>query len=138
MDQSTANIVVALITAVVGPVAVVLVTKGNVAAAIIVIMVAVVPIVFLLLASRRRVSDNGNGQTGVHVADGPEAPQQAGAEGYIIHTVKYKETLSKIAQHYKVPLNVLVEENADTIPDPDSIFPGDEVRIPRESLPRDA
>jgi LysM domain len=118
LDQPTANIVIAIITAVLGPVAVLLVTQGNVVAAVVIIMVAVVPVA-LLLVSRWR--ESGNGGAG------------GGAKGGI-YTVKDGDTFNKIAQDHEIPLDVLKRANPQ-IPDHDSIFPGDKVRIPRQSPP---
>jgi LysM domain len=125
LDQPTANIVIAIITAVLGPVVVLLVTQGNVVAAVVIIMVAVVPIA-LLLVSRWRESGNGGADGG---ANGP----RTGAKGGI-YTVKDGDTFNKIAQDHEIPLDVLKRANPQ-IPDHDSIFPGDKVRIPRQSPP---
>jgi len=130
--------VIAIITAVLGPVAVLLVTQGNVVAAVVIIMVAVVPVA-LLLVSRWRESGNGDANGGGarppfgKPEEGRNGPQP-GAEGDIIYTVKDGDTFFKIARHHKIPLDVLKRANPE-IPDHDSIFAGDKVRIPRGSPP---
>jgi LysM repeat protein len=54
---------------------------------------------------------------------------QGGGESY---TIKSGDTLSKIGQHFGVAWREIFEANKDTIKDPDKIFPGQTIRIPRK------
>ena len=47
-----------------------------------------------------------------------------------IYTVKEGENLSMIAQSFQVPLNTLIEWNADRLPDPNNVQPGVTLEIP--------
>jgi nucleoid-associated protein YgaU len=55
--------------------------------------------------------------------------QGGGEETY---TVKSGDTLSKIGQHHGVSWQDIFEANKDTVKDPDKIFPGQKLRIPRK------
>ncbi len=55
--------------------------------------------------------------------------QGGGEETY---TIKSGDTLSKIGKHYGVSWQEVFEANRDTIKDPDKIFPGQTIRIPRK------
>lgn len=55
--------------------------------------------------------------------------QGGGEETY---TVKSGDTLSRIGQHFGVPWREIFEANKDTVKDPDKIFPGQTLRIPRK------
>lgn len=48
------------------------------------------------------------------------------------YTVKSGDTLSRIGQHFGVPWRDIFEANKDTVKDPDKIFPGQTLRIPRK------
>jgi nucleoid-associated protein YgaU len=52
-----------------------------------------------------------------------------GEESY---TVKSGDTLSKIGHHFGVNWNAIFEANKDQLKDPDKIFPGQTLRIPRK------
>jgi nucleoid-associated protein YgaU len=55
--------------------------------------------------------------------------QGGGEETY---EVKSGDTLSKIGHHHGVSWQDIFEANKDTIKDPDKIFPGQKLRIPRK------
>src|SRR3954447_26049796 len=55
--------------------------------------------------------------------------QGGGEETY---EVKSGDTLSKIGHHHGVSWQDIFEANKDTIKDPDKIFPGQTLRIPRK------
>jgi nucleoid-associated protein YgaU len=48
------------------------------------------------------------------------------------YEVKSGDTLSKIGHHHGVSWQEIFEANKDTIKDPDKIFPGQKLRIPRK------
>ncbi len=48
------------------------------------------------------------------------------------YTVQSGDSLSKIGSHYDVPWNEIYEANRGEIEDPDKIFPGQKIRIPRK------
>jgi nucleoid-associated protein YgaU len=48
------------------------------------------------------------------------------------YEVKSGDTLSKIGNHHGVSWQEIFEANKDTIKDPDKIFPGQTLRIPRK------
>ena len=48
------------------------------------------------------------------------------------YTVKSGDTLSKIGHHFGVAWREIFEANKDTLDDPDKIFPGQKLRIPRK------
>ena len=56
---------------------------------------------------------------------------QAGG-GEETYTVKSGDTLTKIGQRYSVPWREIFEANRGTLDDPDKIFPGQQLRIPRK------
>jgi LysM repeat protein len=54
-----------------------------------------------------------------------------GGGGEEIYTVKAGDSLSKIGHHFGVSWQEIFEANKDEIKDPDKIFPGQQLRIPR-------
>jgi nucleoid-associated protein YgaU len=48
------------------------------------------------------------------------------------YTIKSGDTLSKIGHHFGVSWQEIHEANKDEIKDPDKIFPGQTIRIPRK------
>jgi nucleoid-associated protein YgaU len=48
------------------------------------------------------------------------------------YTVKPGDSLSKIGHHFGVSWQEIFEANKDQIKDPDKIFPGQQLRIPRK------
>jgi nucleoid-associated protein YgaU len=57
---------------------------------------------------------------------------QGGGGGEETYEVKSGDTLSKIGQHHGVSWQDIFEANKDTLKDPDKIFPGQKLRIPRK------
>lgn len=57
---------------------------------------------------------------------------QGGGGGEETYEVKSGDTLSKIGNHHGVSWQDIFEANKDTINDPDKIFPGQTLRIPRK------
>jgi nucleoid-associated protein YgaU len=57
---------------------------------------------------------------------------QGGGGGEETYEVKSGDTLSKIGHHHGVSWQEIFEANKDTIKDPDKIFPGQTLRIPRK------
>ena len=55
-----------------------------------------------------------------------------GGGGGETYTVKSGDTLSKIGQHHGVSWQDIFEANKDTLKDPDKIFPGQTLHIPRK------
>jgi nucleoid-associated protein YgaU len=55
---------------------------------------------------------------------------QGGADEY--YTVQSGDSLSKIGSHYGVPWKEIYEANSGEISDPDKIYPGQKLRIPRK------
>jgi nucleoid-associated protein YgaU len=55
-----------------------------------------------------------------------------GGGGEETYEVKSGDTLSKIGQHHGVSWQDIFEANKDTLKDPDKIFPGQKLRIPRK------
>ncbi|HKG12911.1 MAG TPA: LysM peptidoglycan-binding domain-containing protein [Pyrinomonadaceae bacterium] len=55
-----------------------------------------------------------------------------GGGGGETYTVKSGDTLSKIGSHHGVSWQDIFEANKDTLKDPDKIFPGQTLRIPRK------
>ena len=55
-----------------------------------------------------------------------------GGGGEETYEVKSGDTLSKIGQHHGVSWQAIFEANKDTLKDPDKIFPGQKLRIPRK------
>ena len=55
-----------------------------------------------------------------------------GGGGEETYTVKSGDSLSKIGHHYGVSWQEIFEANKDQIKDPDKIFPGQTLRIPRK------
>ncbi len=55
-----------------------------------------------------------------------------GGGGEETYEVKSGDTLSKIGHHYGVSWQDIFEANKDTLKDPDKIFPGQNLRIPRK------
>jgi nucleoid-associated protein YgaU len=51
-----------------------------------------------------------------------------------VYEIKKGDTLSKIAQHYGTTWQKIHEMNKDTIKDPDLIFPGQKIKIPRGNV----
>jgi LysM repeat protein len=64
----------------------------------------------------------------IGVGDG----QGGGGGGEETYEVKSGDTLSKIGHHHGVSWQDIFEANKDTINDPDKIFPGQTLRIPRK------
>lgn len=58
--------------------------------------------------------------------------QGGGGGGEETYEVKSGDTLSKIGHHHGVSWQDIFEANKDTIKDPDKIFPGQKLRIPRK------
>jgi LysM repeat protein len=65
----------------------------------------------------------------VEVGGGGGGGQGGGEDSY---TVRSGDTLSKIGSHHGVAWREIFEANKDTIKDPDKIFPGQTIRIPRK------
>ncbi len=57
---------------------------------------------------------------------------EAGGGGEETYTVKSGDSLSKIGHHFGVSWQEIFEANKDQIKDPDKIFPGQQLRIPRK------
>jgi nucleoid-associated protein YgaU len=57
---------------------------------------------------------------------------EVGGGGEESYTVKSGDSLSKIGHHFGVPWKEIFEANKDQIDDPDKIFPGQTLRIPRK------
>ncbi len=77
---------------------------------------------------------NIKGIARVELADEPGAPASAPAEQPLFHTVKKGETLSAIAKQHLGDANryrEIFEANKPTLSDPDKIYPGQTLRIPR-------
>lgn len=55
-----------------------------------------------------------------------------GGGGEETYTVKSGDSLSKIGHHFGVSWQQIFEANKDQIKDPDKIFPGQTLRIPRK------
>jgi nucleoid-associated protein YgaU len=55
-----------------------------------------------------------------------------GGGGEETYTVKSGDSLSKIGHHFGVSWQKIFEANKDQIKDPDKIFPGQQLRIPRK------
>lgn len=55
-----------------------------------------------------------------------------GGGGEETYEVKSGDTLSKIGNHHGVSWQDIFEANKDTLKDPDKIFPGQKLRIPRK------
>ena len=55
-----------------------------------------------------------------------------GGGGEETYTIKAGDTLSKIGKHFGVSWQDIHEANKDEIKDPDKIFPGQTIRIPRK------
>ena len=55
-----------------------------------------------------------------------------GGGGEETYEVKSGDTLSKIGQHHGVSWQDIFEANKDTLKDPDKIFPGQKLHIPRK------
>ena len=55
-----------------------------------------------------------------------------GGGGEETYTVKSGDSLSKIGHHFGVSWQEIFEANKDQIKDPDKIFPGQQLRIPRK------
>jgi nucleoid-associated protein YgaU len=55
-----------------------------------------------------------------------------GGGGEETYTVKSGDTLSAIGHHLGVSWHEIFEANKDTVKDPDKIFPGQKLRIPRK------
>jgi LysM repeat protein len=58
--------------------------------------------------------------------------QGDGGGGEETYEVKSGDTLSKIGHHHGVSWQDIFEANKDTLKDPDKIFPGQKLRIPRK------
>jgi LysM repeat protein len=56
----------------------------------------------------------------------------AGGGGEETYTVKAGDSLSKIGHHFGVSWQEIFEANKDQVKDPDKIFPGQQLRIPRK------
>jgi nucleoid-associated protein YgaU len=57
---------------------------------------------------------------------------QGGGGGEETYTVKSGDTLSAIGHHLDVSRHEIFEADKDTLKDPDKIFPGQKLRIPRK------
>jgi nucleoid-associated protein YgaU len=57
---------------------------------------------------------------------------QGDGGGEETYEVKSGDTLSKIGHHHGVSWQDIFEANKDTLDDPDKIFPGQKLRIPRK------
>ena len=57
--------------------------------------------------------------------------EAGGGGGEETYTVKSGDSLSKIGHHFGVPWQKIFEANKDQIKDPDKIYPGQTLRIPR-------
>jgi nucleoid-associated protein YgaU len=55
-----------------------------------------------------------------------------GGGGEETYTVKSGDSLSKIGHHFGVSWQAIFEANKDQVKDPDKIFPGQQLRIPRK------
>jgi nucleoid-associated protein YgaU len=55
-----------------------------------------------------------------------------GGGGEETYTVESGDTLSKIGRHFGVSWHAIFEANKDEVKDPDKIFPGQKLRIPRK------
>jgi nucleoid-associated protein YgaU len=73
--------------------------------------------------------DMRSGDLVLNVSVGGGGAQGGGEETY---TIKSGDTLGKIGQHFGVPWREIFEANKDTVKDPDKIFPGQTLRIPRK------
>ena len=68
---------------------------------------------------------------GAPAAGGPDAgAPAAGARQVIEVVVEADDTLSGIAMQFGVDLDALIAVNADTVPNPDHIYPGQVLRLP--------
>ncbi|MFK4298542.1 nucleoid-associated protein YgaU [Arthrobacter sp. GAS37] len=65
---------------------------------------------------------------GAGVSDG-DAPAASGAQVAEV-VVEADDTLSGIALQFGVDLDALIAANADTVPNPDHIYPGQVLRLP--------
>jgi nucleoid-associated protein YgaU len=65
----------------------------------------------------------------IDVAAGGGGSSGTGEESY---TVQKGDTLGEIGQRHGVPWRQIFEANRDTVKDPDKIFPGQKLRIPRK------
>jgi LysM repeat protein len=57
----------------------------------------------------------------------PAAPAPASVSEVVVEA---GDTLSGIAQQFGVGLDALIAANADTVPNPDLIYPGQVLRLP--------
>jgi nucleoid-associated protein YgaU len=57
---------------------------------------------------------------------------EVGGGGQETYTVQSGDTLSEIGKRYGVPWREIFEANRGTIDNPDRIFPGQQLRIPRQ------
>jgi LysM repeat protein len=73
--------------------------------------------------------DMRSGDLVMNIQVGGGGAQGGGGETY---TIKSGDTLSKIGHHHGVSWQEIFEANKDTIKDPDKIFPGQTIRIPRK------
>lgn len=61
----------------------------------------------------------------------PDAGAPAASEGQVTEVVvEADDTLSGIAMQFGVDLDALIAANADTVPNPDHIYPGQVLRLP--------
>ena len=74
--------------------------------------------------------DMRSGDLVLNVSVGGGGGAQGGGEE--TYTIKSGDTLSKIGHHFGVPWHDIFEANKDTVKDPDKIFPGQTLRIPRK------
>ncbi|BCT77236.1 hypothetical protein SCMU_30780 [Sinomonas cyclohexanicum] len=63
----------------------------------------------------------------VPVAEAPEAPVAEAPREVVVES---GDTPSGIAAQFGVDLNALIAANADTVPNPDLIYPGQVLRLP--------
>lgn len=78
------------------------------------------------------------GQKLLVVANKQNAAQDSKEESYLTHTVKAKETLTKIGELYGVTKAQILDWNKDNIPDPDKIKVGDKVLIATQAVDRNS
>ena len=74
------------------------------------------------------------GHSSTAPAPGMPAPQPASVLGEQIYVVQSGDTLSKISKHYYGDGNKymrIFEANRDLLKDPDKIYPGQKLRIPK-------
>jgi LysM repeat protein len=68
--------------------------------------------------------------TSAEASGTPAPPTAAPGPTQQVYIVVLGDTMSKIAARFDIPLQVLVDANAASIPDPDVLVPGQELVIP--------